>query len=482
MNSGEDGQSSGPRAGRRVIDAGHWQHRLDVLADRYRVPGATLGVLRVDGGTAPDERVTLATGVLDCATGVPTTPDSLFQIGSITKVWTATLVMQLVDEGALTLGTPLRTVLPELRLADTSTARQVTMWHLLTHSNGVDGDYMIDTGDGDNCLERFITELRHATVIHPLGAMFSYANAGFSLAGRVVEKLTGVTWDTAIGTRLAGPLQLRNTVTRPGETTPPHAAVGHYVSPGRPPTPVSIRRLSRSWGPAGTITADVDDVLTFAGLHLRGGTTAHGHRLLSESSIATMRRHHVDLPASGDTADAWGAGWARMNWDGMRLIGHDGATIGQTAYLRLLPAEGLAVALLTNSGDTAGFSHDLLSEVFTELAGVCVPAPPEPSGGPPSPDAAAHVGTYRRTGEVVDITQREGGRLALRSTRTDGFERFSDTRVTEFDLEHVRDDLFVARPPGSALWQPVVFCRLPSGERYLYRRSRALPMTTSTAT
>jgi CubicO group peptidase (beta-lactamase class C family) len=315
--------------------------------------------------------------------------------------------------------------------------------------------------------------------------MFSYSNAGFSLAGRVVEKLTGGTWDAAIETRLAGPLQLGQTVTRPDETPRPRAAVGHYSRPGHDPTPVPNGRLPRSWGPAATITAGVDDLLTFAGLHLRGGTTAHGRRLLSESSTATMRQHHIDLPASGDTADSWGLGWARMNWDGTWLIGHDGATIGQTAYLRLLPAQGLALALLTNASDTAAFSQDLIGEVFTEFSGIRVPPPPEPPGGAPPRDAAAHVGTYRRTGELVEVTRHETGHLVLTSTRTDGFERFSGVRTAQFDLEHVRAGVFAARPsghpPGAGSRQPVAFCRTPAGRRYVYRRLRTMPMITEDA-
>src|SRR5262249_57805354 len=97
--------------GRAPRDAAHWQQRLDELSERHRVPGAALGILRVRPGRE-DDRVEVATGILNKETGVEATADSVFQIGSMTKVWTATGVMQLVDEGVLDLDPPHVPVLP----------------------------------------------------------------------------------------------------------------------------------------------------------------------------------------------------------------------------------------------------------------------------------------------------------------------------------------------------------------------------------
>ncbi len=103
-----------------------------------------------------DEVVAAAHGLLNKETGVETTSDSVFQIGSMTKVWTATVVMQLVDEGKLDLDAPIVDVLPELRLADADVTQQVTMRHLLSHTSGIDGDIFTDTGRGDDCLEKYV--------------------------------------------------------------------------------------------------------------------------------------------------------------------------------------------------------------------------------------------------------------------------------------------------------------------------------------
>src|SRR3954466_8466205 len=110
------------------IDIKHWQQRPALLAEKPGVPGASLAIL-ADGEVADT-----AYGVLNRRTEVEATPDSVFQIGSITKVWTATLAMQLVDEGRLDLDEPIVTYLPGFQVADPEVSRTVTTRHLLAHT------------------------------------------------------------------------------------------------------------------------------------------------------------------------------------------------------------------------------------------------------------------------------------------------------------------------------------------------------------
>lgn len=87
---------------------------------------------------------------------MPVTTDTVFQIGSISKVFTATLVMQLVDEGLLSLDTPIAKYLPEFHVADDKTRRAVTARHFLSHSSGIDGDFFPDTGRDDDAIARLV--------------------------------------------------------------------------------------------------------------------------------------------------------------------------------------------------------------------------------------------------------------------------------------------------------------------------------------
>ena len=441
------------------LDAGAWQERLTELMHRHRVPGATLGVLH--DGTITET----AAGVLSTATGVAVTPDSLFQIGSITKVWTATLVMQLVDEGALDLDTPVVEVLPGFRVADAAVTEEVTTRHLLTHTSGIDGDVFTDTGRGDECIERYVLGMKDVVQNHPLGATFSYCNAGYVLAGRIVEHLTGLTWDRALRERLIEPLGLEGTVTLPEEALLHRTAVGHVHEPGEDPVPTTTWTLVRSMGPAGLITARVGDVLSFARMHLAGGLAADGTQVLSAASAGSMAEKHADLPDTRTLGDSWGLGWIRYGWDGERLIGHDGNTIGQSAFLSVLPAHGLAVSLLTNGGSARDLYHALWSEIFRETVGVRMPAPLEPPASPPEFDPARYVGRYERSGITTEVTEQEGG-LTLRATVTGPLAEVVPKPVHEYPLVPVEPDVFVVEGPGGD--------DLDGGDVLRDRRRRAL--------
>ena len=469
------GDPAGPRP--RPLDAAHWQRRLAALAARHGVPGAALGILRLHPG-AEDDRVEVAYGVLNTVTGVAATTDSLFQIGSQTKVWTTTLVMQLVDEGLLDLDAPLVDVLPELRLADDEVTGRVTMRHLLTHTSGIDGDVFTDTGRGDDALAKYVAGLAGAKLNHPLAATWSYCNSGFSVAGRVIEKLTGGTWDEAVAERLTGPLGLRHTVTLPEDALLHRVAVGHVRGPDGP-VRAAIAMLPRSVGPAGLIAATAGDVLTFARMHLSGGLAADGTRVLSERGVAEMASWQVDLPDPHTLGDSWGLGWIREGWirEGWgehRLIGHDGNTIGQSAYLWLLPAAGLAVTLLTNGENTRDLYEDVYREVFAEVAGLDMPHPLAPADEPVGVDVAPYVGRYERAGYRIEVTDGPDG-PALRLEVTGALAELSPERVRTMAMSPVADNLFAVRQPGTRTWTPVTFYELPTGEKYLHLGARATP-------
>lgn len=462
-------------AHRPRIDPEHWQRRLGVLAARHRVPGAALGILRMRTEGA-DELVEAVCGVLNKDTGVEATTESLFQIGSITKVWTATVVMQLVDEGLLDLDAPIVEVLPELRLADPDATFKVTMRHLLTHTSGIDGDVFTDTGRGDDCLDKYVALLEQVAQNHPLGATWSYCNSGFSLMGRVVEKLTGVTWDQALRERIFVPLGLSHTATLPEEVLLYGSAIGHVAEGTDEPARAPVWGLPRSVGPAGLISSTAADVLAFARLHLNGGRSADGTPVLSTAGTAAMAEKFAELPDKYSLGDSWGLGWIRYGWNGHRLIGHDGNTIGQAAFLRLLPEQGLAVTLLTNGGNARDLYEDLYREIFAELAEVTLPTPLAPPAQPLTVDMRRHIGSYERASARIDVFERDDV-PALRATITGPLAELLPDPIEEFDLVAVDSsgNLFVLRGPDSQTWTPVTFYALPSGEPYLHFGARAAP-------
>jgi len=471
---------------RPAIDAAYWEQRLAALAEKHKVPGASLGILRLgtkDGSTGgqPDEVTEVAYGYANWPAKVEATTDTLFQIGSMSKVWTATLAMQLVDEGKLDLDAPVAEVLPELRLADPEVVKTVSMRHLLNHTSGIDGDVFTDTGRGDDCVEKYVALLSEQKQNHPLGVTWSYCNAGFVLAGRVIEKLTGLTWDEALKQRLYKPLRLTHTATLAEEVLLHRAAAGH-VDVTNDPVLAPVWQLPRSLGPAGLICSTPADVLAFARMHLTGGLAADGTRVLSEESAKAMTELEADLPDKYSLGDSWGIGWIRFGWDGRRLVGHDGNTIGQAAFLRVLPdpdnpGAGIAVTLLTNGGHSRDMHYDLYTEVFAELAGVAMPPAIQPPAEPVDADITPHLGNYERAGvlmEVLPRTDKHDG-PTLRTTVTGPLAAMVPDPVDEYAMTPVRPDLWLVREPGTETWAPVTFYALPSGEKYLHFGVRATP-------
>jgi dipeptidyl aminopeptidase/acylaminoacyl peptidase/CubicO group peptidase (beta-lactamase class C family) len=466
---------------RPKIDAEHWERRLAVLAERHKVPGASLGILRLGEDGRPDEVIEAAYGYANFPAKIEATTDTLFQIGSMSKVWTATLAMQLVDEGKLDLDAPVADVLPELRLADAEVAKTVTMRHLLNHTSGIDGDVFTDTGRGDDCVEKYVGLLSGQKQNHPLGVTWSYCNAGFVLAGRVIEKLTGLTWDAALRQKIYAPLGLKHTVTLAEEALLFRVAAGHVDVTGDPVL-APVWQLPRSLGPAGLICSTPADVLAFARMHLAGGLAADGTRVLSAESTEAMTRLEADLPDKYSLGDSWGIGWIRFGWDSRRLVGHDGNTIGQAAFLRVLPEAGLAVTLLTNGGHARDMYYELYREIFAELAGVEMPAAIEPppvsaQAGPVEADITPHVGTYERAGVVMEVmadSEKYAG-PTLRTTVTGPIAEMVPDPVDEYAMTPVGPDLWLVREPGTQTWAPVTFYALPTGEKYLHFGVRATP-------
>lgn len=207
----------------RTPDLAHWQRRLDTLRATHDVPGATLAFL-VDG-----EVHELASGVLSRATGVEATTDSVFQLGSIAKVYTAALVMQLVESGELDLDVPVVKVLPEFATVDPAATEVITPRMLLSHTSGLTCDFHIDTGRGDDAIARYVEAAKGVAMDCPPGTAVSYSGIGYVVLGRIVEVLTGLTWDQALKERVFAPLGLAHTMTLPEEALPFRVAMGHLA-------------------------------------------------------------------------------------------------------------------------------------------------------------------------------------------------------------------------------------------------------------
>jgi hypothetical protein len=210
-------------------------------------------------------------------------------------------------------------------------------------------------------------------------------------------------------------------------------------------------------------------------MHLAGGAAPGGTRVLSAASTRAMAGRQVTVPDTSTPCDSWGLGWVRFDWNGHRLIGHDGGTIGQYAYLRILPDSKFAVVLLTNGGDAAGLYREVFGETFGELAGVAMPAALTPPAEPATADLDSYEGRYRRAGLITDVLQRDGV-LELNSAQTGLITQlFPGPTSTRQALVPLGDGRFATRAAGSMSWSSVYFYALPDGTRYFHHGFRANP-------
>jgi CubicO group peptidase (beta-lactamase class C family) len=381
---------------------------LDTTTRENHVPGAAVAV--TDG----EHVIELATGVLNLNTGVTATPDSLFQIGSITKTMTATLVLQLVDAGLVDLDQPIRTYVPELGVSDPAAAEAMTVRQVLSHTSGLPGDVFTDFGRGDDAVLRYVEGLKDHEQMYAPGRMFSYCNAGYSVLGLLVQRVRELpSWEAALRRYLVAPLGLTHVAALPEEALLFRTAVGHVDGPDGAQMVAPIWQLPRSAAPAGASTsARARDLLAFARLHMRGGVAEDGTRVLSEHSVAAMQEAQVALPGSGKLlGNAWGLGWMLSDQPGGRVVGHDGGTIGQTSRLRFAPDSGVAFAVLTNGGEALPVFEAVERCVFGTLAGI----EPQTRDTPPQPavsvDAGPFLGTYGNAGQHVEIVRHGDGGL-----------------------------------------------------------------------
>jgi CubicO group peptidase (beta-lactamase class C family) len=428
------------------------EERLPHLLEQHNVPAAGWAVGR------GDEIVDGASGTLNKATGVEATSDSLFQIGSITKLWTSTLVMQLADEGLLDIDRPLRDHLPEFRIADDEAAMRITVRQLLNHTAGFEGDIFTDTGVGDDCVAKYVATLGDVPQLFPPGEQFSYNNAGYCVLGRLVEVLRGQPYDTCLRDHLITPLGLAHTATGPYEAIMYRAAMGHIQpAPGADWVPAPVWALARSNAPAGAMLAmRPRDLVAFARMHLEDGRAADGAQVLAPGTAARMHEREVDLPELGLMGTSWGLGFERFDTPAGTVIGHDGSTIGQAAFLRMVPEAGLAVALLTNGGDSMTLYRDVIGHILEELADVALPALPAPPAAPARIDAARYVGTY--SAQVFDLTvsQDDEQRIWL-ETAPKGFFVEIGGQVQRTELVHYRDDMLIPVEPDRGMHMPHAF-------------------------
>ena len=399
-------------------------------AEAYDVPGVSVGVL------AAGTDLFAAHGVATAANPVEVDERTLFHIASATKSFTATALMRLAAEGKVDLDATVRTYVPELKLADEAHAARLTVRNLLDHTGGLEWN-LIDTGSsadaahGDGSLAAFVAKLEALPLIGEPGARASYSQAGYNLLGRVIEKVTGQSYEQAVAESVLSPLGLTDTVFTLDDVMTRKHAVGHNRDADgtlRTATPwKSYPAGTHGNNPGGGGVSCARDLLRWARFHL-GEQIGASDDVLSVPARRSMQEPKSELRGS-TLGDAFGFGWFLKEIGGARTFGHGGSGNGQFAELLVVPEHGFAVAVLSNCAPEGYQLNQAIVKWALENFLGLVEADPEPVpyDAPRNQDV---VGRYEIDAMNLDVAY-DGERLTLAVGIKPEIRAASDTEMPQ---------------------------------------------------
>ena len=404
--------------------------RLDVLASlaeakmkQYGVPGLALGILH--DGTVSFRGL----GVTNLEDPLPITAHTVFPIASISKTFAATAMMRLVEQGKVDLRAPVRKYLPEFRVRDESVSRDVTVWHLLTHSGGWEGQ-VSGPDRGEETLKNFVASITDLMQVAPPEAAWSYNNAGFSVAGRVIEVATGMSINRSMRQLVFQPIGLEHAGTTAAEFITQRFAAGHSTRDG-------ATALIRPFSPSVSVTAGgvgvcMTDLLMYARFHLGDGTAASGERVLTRESLEAMRKPQLHKQSTDDDI---GIGWhlRTLTTAGRPITtaSHGGTLGGHILLLEIVPERNFAVGILTNANTGWRVIQEVEREALKTYLGATyatnqaiahrglVETLPTAEPLAQQPDPAPFAGTYLRPSNSV-VVRAAGGKLFMQDRPNSG--------------------------------------------------------------
>ncbi|KUG51636.1 hypothetical protein AVL62_10030 [Serinicoccus chungangensis] len=427
-------------------------------AERAGVPGVAVGMV------LDDEDHYAYHGVTSVEHPLPVDEGTLFQFGSTGKTFTASAVMRLVDRGEVDLDAPVRRYLPDFAVTDEEASARATVLNLLNHTAGWSGDRMGDVRDrGDDALARFVAGLADAQQEFPVGAGMSYNNASLSVAGRIIEVVTGRTYEQAMAELIFGPLGLEHSLFLPEDVMTHRFAVGH-VPAGETMAVARPWSMPRGSAPAGGITANAGDLVRWIRFHLGDGTAPDGTRVLEEASLRAMQEPTVTVKGSA-LGDHIGISWMLEDLDGARVVAHGGSTIGQESAFTMVPERGFGITSTTNaSGPGTVFNNAVVRRVREEFLGLRQRTP-DPVDRDPA-ELEAYLGSYDTVALTIEVSLQDRALSVMMEPKQAFLDSLGATRE-EFveppiSLGMVREDEFVTTS-GSSTGMKGTFVREADG-------------------
>ena len=380
-------------------------------------------------------------GVRNSVTGDPVTADTVMHIGSITKIFNAVLVMQLVDDGLISLDDPVIEHLPEFRIRDEAARARITCGMLLNHTSGIDGVFLPDFGPDQERLVDALARCADLDQLHPPGGGPSYCNMAVVVAGCLAQKIRGKSWYTLVKERIFEPLEMRHALADLTDLPRFRVSVGDLADPATGTIVQATRPfLPLSMAPAGaTLMMSAADLVTFGRAMVNGGVGPGGGRILSRESAERMMRPTKAMILPADYH--WGLGWMLLPGG---LVHHGGGGPGVSSVFYAHPATGRVVALLTNCDKHMALGPSLIEPLLEVWTGRSQQRP-EPPALPPV-DPAPYLGVYESVMLRFRVVAREGGLAAAVTIKTLVYENTVTAEPPLLELKFIGNDEFKGKP------------------------------------
>ena len=340
----------------------------------HQIPGIAIGIVY-------DQELIWSRGYgfSDIESQTPMTPETLLRIGSVTKVFTATAIMQLRDQGKLSLQDPVTRHLPGFEIENAfPDAPEITIWHLLPHPSGLprEAAFPYWTDHEFPSRDEVVAAAATQTLIYSPGTEYKYSNLGVSLLGAIIEEASGKSYGQYIEERIFSPLRMNRSY-----VDPPFSEIEDLATAYMRRRPDGSRQTmdyyeTRGMASMGSIVSTVEDMARFAALHLeQGNSTADGEIL----STSTMREMHRPQWVYSSWSGAMGLGFRIAPRNGQNTVSHGGWIGDHRSHLLMVPDQQLGVVAMVNAGDVSPyvFSFEALDLVGPALAASRKSAPEE---------------------------------------------------------------------------------------------------------
>jgi len=382
-------------------------------------------------------------GFADVDEKMPASPDTIYSICSISKLFTSIGIMQLRDEGKLRLDDPIKKHLSWFNIKDRyPDAPEITIEAVLTHSSGLprEAAYPYWTGPEFRfpTREQIIQALSGQEELYPTHTYFQYSNLGMALLGEVIAAVSGKPYAEYITERVLAPLGLESTTPEiPEAQRGKRLATGYSVRLRDGSRRIIPFYLVNGVAPAAGFSSTVNDLARFAQWQFRL-LEKGGWEVLSANTLKEMHRVHWLDP---DWETTWGLGFSVRRRDNKTYVGHGGSCPGYRTQLLLRPKDKIAVIVMSNAHDVNSGSYAY--EIFDLTAPALLDAVKHPEKAEkPDPSLEKYVGRYERPiGRESEVVLWEGELAVLSLPSDNPSESLTKIRrIKDNVFRRVRDD------------------------------------------